>query len=96
MPSMKKKTLFLFCKFIINYIKLKQYKTYSLTHKSCSNINIDNLFLKLIFLKCSLTREKKSAIDIVNYLKKMDECFTNAYIIYKILLTISVTIVTVE
>ncbi|XP_073063991.1 uncharacterized protein [Primulina eburnea] len=64
----------------------------SLTHKGCSDINDDDLFSELTFLRCSLPREAKSAIDVLNYLKKMDGCFPNAHISYKILLTASVTV----
>ncbi|XP_075507368.1 uncharacterized protein LOC142544189 [Primulina tabacum] len=59
----------------------------SLTHKGCSDINGDDLFSKLTFLRCSLPIEVKSSIDVVNYLKKMDEYLPNAHIAYKILLT---------
>ncbi|XP_075486332.1 uncharacterized protein LOC142525936 [Primulina tabacum] len=68
----------------------------SLTHKGCSDINGDDLFSELTFLRCSLPREAKSAIDIVNYLKKMDECFPNAHISFKILLTVPVTVASAE
>ncbi|XP_075499871.1 uncharacterized protein LOC142538436 [Primulina tabacum] len=68
----------------------------SLTHKGCSDINGDNLFSELAFLRCSLLRKAKSAIDVVNYLKKMDECFPNAHIAYKILLIVSVTVASTE
>ncbi|XP_075486429.1 uncharacterized protein LOC142526039 [Primulina tabacum] len=60
----------------------------SLTHKGCSDINGDDLFSELTFLRCSLPREAKLVIDVVNYLKKMDGCFRNAHIAYKILLTV--------
>ncbi|XP_073025228.1 uncharacterized protein [Primulina eburnea] len=56
----------------------------SLTHKGCYNINKDDLFSELTFLMCSLPREAKAAIDVVNYLKKMDVCLPNAHIAYKI------------
>ncbi|XP_075515475.1 uncharacterized protein LOC142550123 [Primulina tabacum] len=68
----------------------------SLTHEGCSDINGDDLFSELTFLRCSLPREAKSAIDIVNYLKKMDECFPNAHIAFKILLTVPVTVPSAE
>ncbi|XP_075481271.1 uncharacterized protein LOC142521982 [Primulina tabacum] len=68
----------------------------SLTHKGCCDINEDDLFSELTFLRCSLPREPNSAIDVVNYLKKMDECFPNAHIAYKILLTVPVTVASAE
>ncbi|XP_073151891.1 uncharacterized protein [Henckelia pumila] len=68
----------------------------SLTHRGCSDISGDDLFSELTFLKCSLPREAKTTIDVVNYLKKMDGCFPNAQIAYKILLTIPVTVASAE
>ncbi|XP_073131436.1 uncharacterized protein [Henckelia pumila] len=68
----------------------------SLTHRGCSDISGDDLFSELTFLKCSLPREAKTTIDVVNYLKKMDGCFSNAQIAYKILLTIPVTVASAE
>jgi len=47
-------------------------------------------------LKYSLPTETKKAIDVVNCLSKMDECFPNACVAYKILLTIHVTIASAE
>ncbi|XP_075478946.1 uncharacterized protein LOC142519807 [Primulina tabacum] len=68
----------------------------SLTHKGCSDINGDDIFSELTFLRCSLSREAKSAMDVVNYLKKMDGCFPIAHIDYKILLTIPITVASAE
>lgn len=48
--------------------------------------------LELTFLKCSLPRKAKSVINLVDYLKKIDGCFSNVHIAYKILLNISVTV----
>ncbi|XP_042401404.1 52 kDa repressor of the inhibitor of the protein kinase-like [Zingiber officinale] len=64
----------------------------SLAHNGCSVVNGDDLFSELTFLKCSLPNESKSAIDVLDYLKKMDGCFPNAHVAYKILLTILVTV----
>ncbi|XP_073137913.1 uncharacterized protein [Henckelia pumila] len=47
----------------------------SLKHNGCSDVNGDDLFSKLTFLKCSLPEESTSAIDILDYLKRMDGCF---------------------
>ncbi|KAL8548245.1 hypothetical protein ACS0TY_007532 [Phlomoides rotata] len=64
----------------------------SYTHNGCSDIDGDDLFSELNFLKYVLPKETKSAIKVMNYLKEMDGCFPNAYIAYKILLTIPVTV----
>ncbi|XP_075479455.1 uncharacterized protein LOC142520343 [Primulina tabacum] len=68
----------------------------SLTHKGCSDINGDDLFSELTFLKYSLPREAKSVIDVANYFKKMDGCFPNAHIAYKILLIVPITVTSTE
>ncbi|XP_042460344.1 zinc finger MYM-type protein 1-like [Zingiber officinale] len=68
----------------------------SLAHNGCSDVNGDDLFSELTFLKCSLPEESKSAIDVLDYLKKMDGCFPNAHVAYKILLTIPVTVASAE
>ncbi|XP_042466060.1 zinc finger MYM-type protein 1-like [Zingiber officinale] len=68
----------------------------SLAHNGYSDVNGDDLFSELTFLKCSLPEESKSAIDVLDYLKKMDGCFPNAHVAYKILLTIPVTVASAE
>jgi len=68
----------------------------SLTHNGHSDIDGDDLFLELTILKYSLPKETKKAIEVVNYLKKMDGCFPNACIAYRILLTIPVTVASAE
>ncbi|KAL8456534.1 hypothetical protein ACS0TY_034666 [Phlomoides rotata] len=68
----------------------------SYTHNGCSDIDGDDLFSELNFLKYVLPKETKSTIKVMNYLKEMDGCFPNAYIAYKILLTIPVTVASAE
>ncbi|XP_073138966.1 uncharacterized protein [Henckelia pumila] len=68
----------------------------SLKHNGCSDVNGVDLFLELTFLKCSLPEESKSVIDILDYLKRMDGCFPNAHVAYKILLTKPVTVASAE
>ncbi|XP_022874211.1 zinc finger MYM-type protein 1-like [Olea europaea var. sylvestris] len=67
-----------------------------LSHNGHSEIIDDDLCTELLVLKCYLPGETKKAIDVLNYLKKMNGCFPNAYIPYKILLTIPVTVASVE
>lgn len=69
---------------------------HSLKNNGCSDIDGDDLYLELKILKSSLPRETKRATDVLNYLKKMDGCFPNAYVAYKILLTIPVTVASAE
>ena len=45
--------------------------------------------------KC-LSKKTKRAIEVLDYLKMMDSCFPNVWIAYRILLTIPITVVSVE
>lgn len=40
--------------------------------------------------------KQKRAIDVLNYLKRMDGCYPNVYIAYRILMTIPVTVASAE
>ncbi|XP_022883344.1 zinc finger MYM-type protein 1-like [Olea europaea var. sylvestris] len=73
-------------------MNLEQY----LEHNGHSDIIGDDLCSELIVLRCYLTSEIKRAIDVLHYLKKMNGCFPNACIAYKILLTIPVTVASAE
>lgn len=73
-------------------MNLEQY----LNHNGHSDIIGDDLCTELLVLKCYLPEETKRAIEVLNYLKKMDGCFPNASIAYKILLTIPVTVASAE
>ncbi|XP_042451602.1 uncharacterized protein LOC122036375 [Zingiber officinale] len=55
----------------------------SLAHNGCSDVNGDDLFSELTFLKCYLPEESKSAIDVLDYLKKIDGCFPNDHVLTK-------------
>ncbi|XP_042400828.1 zinc finger MYM-type protein 1-like [Zingiber officinale] len=68
----------------------------SLTHDGHSDVDGSDLYLELKLLRHSLPRDSKRAIDVLNYLKKMDGCYPNAYIAYRILLTIPVTVASAE
>ena len=43
-----------------------------------------------------LTKGDQKKIEVLDYLKMMDSCFPNVWIAYRILLTISVTVASVE
>ena len=47
-------------------------------------------------MKDVLPKEKRKPIDVVNYLMAMDGCFPNAWIAYRISLTIPITVATGE
>ncbi|XP_004298173.1 PREDICTED: uncharacterized protein LOC101310988 [Fragaria vesca subsp. vesca] len=55
-----------------------------------------DLFYELRYLKGAIPKEAKRAIDVLNYLKQRDECYPNAWVAYRILLTIPVTIASAE
>src|SRR5579862_4064742 len=65
-------------------------------HGSTLDIDGRDLYLELKLLKEYLTKETKKAIDVLNYLKRMDGTFPNAWIAYRILLTIPVAVASGE
>eukprot|EP00268_Persea_americana_P057483 TRINITY_DN6893_c0_g1_i5.p1 TRINITY_DN6893_c0_g1~~TRINITY_DN6893_c0_g1_i5.p1 ORF type:complete len:136 (-),score=19.62 TRINITY_DN6893_c0_g1_i5:701-1108(-) len=67
-----------------------------LSKDALSDIDGRNLFSELKVLKENLPKETKKPIDVLNYLKVMDGCFPNAWIAYRILLTIPVTVASGE
>ncbi|XP_042415109.1 uncharacterized protein LOC122004259 [Zingiber officinale] len=67
-----------------------------LKHNGNSDIDGHELFMELTLLKHSSPIEAKRAIDVLNHLKDVDDCYLNAYIAYRILLTISVIVATAE
>ena len=60
-----------------------------------SDINGLDLFSELKFLKYVLHIERNIPLDILNFIKKIDY-FPNAFVAYRILLTISITVASVE
>ena len=62
-----------------------------LKHNIYYDIDGLNLFLELKFLKEVMQIDENIPINVLNYLKMLDS-FLNAYIAYRILLTISVTV----
>ncbi|PRQ23616.1 putative HAT dimerization domain-containing protein [Rosa chinensis] len=44
----------------------------------------------------AIPKETKRAVGVLNYLKQMDGCYPNAWIAYRILLTIPVTVASAE
>jgi hypothetical protein len=66
-----------------------------LSHDGRSNIDGYDLSTELMTLRCYLTTER-TTIDVLRYLAKLNGLFSNAYIAYKILLTILVTVASSE
>ena len=66
-----------------------------LTHETYSNINGLYLFSELKVLKEVLQINENSPINVLNYIKRL-ESFPNACIVFRILLTILVTVASTE
>ncbi|XP_020258942.1 zinc finger MYM-type protein 1-like [Asparagus officinalis] len=66
-----------------------------LKYKTFSDLDGKDLFGELKILRNILPKETKMAIDILNFLK-IRNCFPNACIAYRILLTIPVTVASAE
>ena len=98
---MNKKIGFLFCSEKLNSIDDTKLKNYCdnleiiLKHESYSDLDGKDLFEELKVLRDILPKETKTAIEILNFLKKLN-CFPNSFIAYKILLTIPVTVASAE
>ena len=66
-----------------------------LKHDVYYDINGLDLYLELIVLKEVVQIDENTPINVLNYLKRLDS-FPNAYIAYRILLTIPVTVASAE
>ncbi|XP_026396883.1 uncharacterized protein LOC113291576 [Papaver somniferum] len=67
-----------------------------LKHGMSSDINGHDLYAELKVLKSYLPAETRKAIDVLNFIKDMKGCYPNAFISYRILLTIQVTVSSAE
>ncbi|GMP28586.1 hypothetical protein CsSME_00004062 [Camellia sinensis var. sinensis] len=67
-----------------------------LKHDGLMDIDGRDLFSELKVFKEILPKEISRPIEVMNYLKLMDGCFPNAWIAYRILLTIPVTVASGE
>ena len=67
-----------------------------LKHEGKSDIDGKDLFSELKILKDCLPRKTTKPIEVLNYLKHMEGCFPNAWVAYRILLTIPVTVASGE
>ncbi|KAK6121516.1 hypothetical protein DH2020_044746 [Rehmannia glutinosa] len=66
-----------------------------LQKKEISDLDGDDLYQELKIIQHMLPRETKTTSAILNFLQRMN-CFPNAFIAYKILLTIPVTVASAE
>ncbi|XP_022889113.1 zinc finger MYM-type protein 1-like [Olea europaea var. sylvestris] len=69
-------------------INLENYLKYN----TVSDIDGMELFSELTVLREAISTEMNGAADVLNYIKRMNCCFANAWVAYRILLTIPVTI----
>jgi hypothetical protein len=60
-----------------------------------SDIDAKDLYVELKFLQGFIPNENMEPVEVLNYLKRHD-CFPNASIAYRILLTIPVTVASAE
>ncbi|XP_057796565.1 uncharacterized protein LOC131012599 [Salvia miltiorrhiza] len=67
----------------------------ALTHDNLSDVKLDDLFTELKILQVTLPNETISAIEILEFVKSAD-CYPNAAIAYRIMLTMPVTVASAE
>lgn len=67
-----------------------------LKHDMFSDTDRKEVFPELKVLKVALPRETKKQVEVLDYIRRMDCCFPNAWIAYRVLLTIPVTVAYAE
>ncbi|KAM6587524.1 hypothetical protein CsatA_010129 [Cannabis sativa] len=67
-----------------------------MNHGEISDLDNDDLYQELYMLRQSLPKETKRAIDVLSYIKEVDGSYPNAWIAYRIFLTITVTVAHAE
>lgn len=65
-------------------------------HGDISDLENYDLYQELYMLRQSLPKETKRVIDVLSYIKEVDGSYPNAWIAYRILLTIHVTVAHAE
>ena len=68
----------------------------SLRNGTHSDIVGDDLFMELKILRESIPEEVRKPIEVLDFLKKIEDCYQNTEIAYRILLTIPVSVATAE
>ncbi|XP_010473753.1 PREDICTED: zinc finger MYM-type protein 1-like [Camelina sativa] len=68
----------------------------SLKHDGNSDIEGKDLFVELKLLRGVLPKEITKAVDVLEFLKRMDGCYPNTWIAYRILLTIPISVACAE
>lgn len=77
---------------MISCVKLEEV----LKHEGTSDTDGKDLFPELKILIHCLSQETTKPIEVLNYLKWMEGCFPNAWVAYRILLTIHVIVASEE
>ncbi|XP_060959360.1 uncharacterized protein LOC133030585 [Cannabis sativa] len=65
-------------------------------HGEKSDLDSEDLYQELLMMRQSLPNDTKTTIDVLSYIKEVDGCYPNAWIAYRILLTIPVTVAHAE
>ncbi|XP_070668502.1 uncharacterized protein [Malus domestica] len=67
-----------------------------LKHGEYSDIDGKDLFIELRILRETLPKEINRAMEVLKYIRQIDGCFPNAWVAYRILLTIPVIVASVD
>ncbi|XP_060966585.1 uncharacterized protein LOC115695425 [Cannabis sativa] len=65
-------------------------------HGEISDLDNDDLYQELYMLRQSLPKETKRSIDVLSYIKEVDSSYPNAWIAFRIFLSILVTVAHAE
>jgi hypothetical protein len=65
------------------------------SHDGSSDVKVHDLISELKILKCTLSNDALSAMEIFEYIRDVD-CYPNVFIAYHILFTVSVTVASAE
>lgn len=68
----------------------------SMEHNEISDLDKNDLFKELEMLSRSVPEDINKAIDVLNYIKDLDCIYPNAWIAYRIMLTLPVTVAHAE
>lgn len=94
-PSDKNKKHFsttYYLSLLASCIKLEDYLSYG----TRSNIDGRDLYTELKIMKRTLPAETKKPLEILHYLQKLQACFPNVWVAFRIFLTVLVTVATAE
>ncbi|XP_026460290.1 uncharacterized protein LOC113361170 [Papaver somniferum] len=67
-----------------------------LKHGTSRDIDGRELYLELLVMRVALSKAYSKPMEVLQFLLRMDGCYPNAWIAYRILLTIPVTVASAE